>query len=370
MAAEPGEGGVSAAQTEISRTPRPGRSSQEPSSTRRGASDQWRGYIPISAARKAVGYVEQLIPNWLPATGVAFLVAHRGDGKTLLLLDQALSFATDCDWLGLPTAPGRFAVYVCGEFPAGTLSHAEAWCEYHNVNPDDMGLFHVRTAIRGSYEALRLRCLGQYLKGQLPQRAKPVIYIDTWQRVTATGDQIKDTEMQEAVRNAEYIGSELSGPVIAAAHPPEREKVRRQFMGSSVIENSSVAIWQMRRIAPKNFVDLRRMVLVRRNKSGGEGEQIAVKIVAVEIPGPKNFDKPLTGAVIVRDQLNGQKALTKVEPISTTVDPEEAALLLSMRADPCLSFVKRAKALGWQGLPISPMQVTSKTKLKDLKGAA
>jgi hypothetical protein len=49
--------------------------------------------------------------------------------------------------------------------------------------------------------------------------------------------------MQKAIRNAEFIGRELNGPVVAAAHPPKNSK--GTIHGSGVIQNASVAIWNM-----------------------------------------------------------------------------------------------------------------------------
>src|SRR5258708_2263753 len=105
-----------------------------------GLEDRWKGklYTPLGKAVRCVGRAEQLIRNWLPATGVSFVLAQFSVGKTLLLLDQALCLATDCDWMGYSTSPGRFAIYLSGEDQEGTLANAEAWCAQHGLNLNDL----------------------------------------------------------------------------------------------------------------------------------------------------------------------------------------------------------------------------------------
>lgn len=324
----------------------------------------WKGYMPLSEARKAVGYTEQIIPNWLPDTGVSFIIGKRGDGKTLVLIDQALSFATDRDWMGIPTLPGRFSVYVCGEFPAGTLSLVEAWYKKYGVDPTDLNtrfMFVPRSVDlmkRDDCEALV-----HYLKEVLPKGAKPVIYIDTWQRATATGGQNEDTDMQQAMGNAEYIENALGGPVIAAAHPPKAKGKVLTILGSVVTENRSAAIWQIDR-SKKSLNDLHRTLSVIRNKSGGEGTTIPVRILKMEIDGTDNHGNPRTGAIIVRDDATSNRekialsgsdtTLADAATASGSLTEHETDLLFQLTATPKLSFVKLAEALRWQGATGKP----------------
>ena len=296
--------------------------------------------MPLSEARKAVGYTEQLIPNWLPDTGVSFIVGRRGEGKTLVLIDQALSFATDRDWLGIPTLPGRFSVYVCGEFPAGTLSLAEAWYKKYGVDPSDLGTRFM--FVPRSVDLMKHRdceALVRYLREVLPTGVKPVIYIDTWQRATATAGQNEDTDMQQAMGNAEYIEKSLGGPVIAAAHPPKGKAKALTVLGSGVTENRSAAIWQLERLPKASLDDPRRILGVTRNKSGGEGTRIPVKILKIEIDGTDTHGCPRTGAIIVKDTapLIREKIARRWSDAAPATDPlpkNERELLSQLAATP------------------------------------
>jgi hypothetical protein len=379
---------MSTDQIRISRTPHPtwkplasptSVSQTAPTASQRAAlhtgSEPWKGYMPLSEARKAVGYTEQIIPNWLPDTGVSFIIGRRGDGKTLVLIDQALCFATDRDWMGIPTLTGWFAVYVCGEFPAGTLSLAEAWHKRNGVDPTDPNtrfMFVPRSVDLMKREDCE--ALVRYLKEALPPEAKPIIYIDTWQRATATGGQSEDTDMQLAMTNAEYIEKALGGPVIAAAHPPKGKGKVLTILGSIITENRSAAIWQIERLPKTSLNDPRRKLSVIRNKSGGEGSSISLRILKVEIDGTDNHGKPRTGAVIVQDaaiskqkriELSGPdkgSATSSDQPLSEN----ESALLCQLVAAPKLSFVKLAEALGWQGATGKPNESRVKNTMGKL----
>jgi AAA domain len=329
--------------------------------------EAWRGYMPLSEARKAIGYTEQIIPNWLPDTGVSFIVGKRGDGKTLVLIDQALSFATDRDWMGIPTLPGRFSVYVCGEFPAGTLSLAEAWYKHHGIDPSDPTtrfMFVPRSVDLMKREDCE--ALVDYLKTTLPEGARPVIYVDTWQRATATGGQNEDTDMQTAMGNAEFIEKNIGGPVIAAAHPPKAKGKVLTILGSVVTENRSAAIWQLDRFPGKSLTNRQRTLSVIRNKSGGEGSSISLTVFQLPIDGIDSHGSRRTGAVVVKDGTT--LSLSTASPSDGALDPEEEALLISMYDAPCLSFVKRAEAMDLQGSTGKPNDSHIKNKTTKLRG--
>ena len=322
------------------------------SSTQRG--DRWDGklYTPLSEALNKVGRAEQLIRNWLPSTGVSFVLAKFGSGKTLLLLDQALCLATDRDWMGYPTARGCFAISLCGEDPEGTLANAEAWCTRHGVDPRDIGTRIVFADLAPNLlDREDCEFLIRHVREKLPKGVRPVVFIDTWQRSTASGGQNEDKDMQQAIRNAELVGKELGGPVIAASHPPKNNAPT--IMGSGVIQNSSVAIWNMDQARKSTTA---RNVEVTRIKGSGLGTKLVVRIEKVEISGKDNYGCPRTGAVLVKD--GSISTARKAEPLEGDVAPanapealgeHESALLLESADTPKLSFVKLAEALLWQG---------------------
>ena len=328
--------------------------------------DRWDGklYMPLTEAFTKVGQAEQVVRNWLPATGVTFLLAKFGIGKTLLLLDQALCFAMDCDWMGNPTAKGRSSIYLCGEDQEGSLANAEAWCKQNGVDPADPNnriLFVPMTP--NLLDEKDCRSLIIHVRQKLPDGIRPVIFIDTWQRSTATGGQNEDKDMQTAISNAELIGKELGGPVVAASHPPKGRS--NTISGSGVIENSSVAIWQM---DAESGSTTRRRVTVTRIKGAGLGSKISVRIKTRQIDGYDNYGLQRTGAVLLTNDISlavNRSSMPSAD--EADLSPEEEALLVSMLDKPCLSYVKRAEAMGLYGSTGRPNESHVKNKTNKLK---
>jgi AAA domain len=327
--------------------------------------DRWEGklYMPLTEAFAKVGQAEQVIRNWLPSTGVSFILAKFGLGKTLLLFDQAMCLATDRDWMGNPTAKGRFSVYLCGEDQEGALANAEAWCKQNGVDPGDPCTRIIFVPLTPNLlDESDCRSLVLHIRQKLPEGARPVIFLDTWQRSTSGGGQNEDKDMQTAIKNAEFIGKELGGPVVAASHPPKGNMTT--ISGSGVIENSSVAIWKME---PKS--NSQRQVTVTRIKGAGQGSQILCHIETRVIDGLDNYGCARKGAVLLKDELGigALKPLVHPNMESALHGPDEEALLISMLDQPCLSYVKRAEAMGLFGATGKPNESHIKNKTNKLK---
>lgn len=373
MAAEQREGCVN--KTQISRTPRHTQNlnsllqhgiAPQAAKLVATASNRWDGklYTPLAEAFDKVGQAEQIIRNWLPSTGVSFILAKFGLGKTLMLLDQALCLATDRDWLGNPTAKGRFSIYLCGEDQEGTLANADAWCKQNGVDPADKSTRIVFVPMTPNLmDEKDCQSLVAHIRQKFRDGIRPVIFLDTWQRSTATAGQNEDKDMQTAIRNAELIGKELGGPVIAASHPPKAKS--GTISGSGVIENSSVAIWLM---TPVGQSKTHRQVTVTRIKGAGQASHVSVHIEKRQIDGQDNYGCPRTGAVLVNDGAKSSPALSfsKDERSAPGLDLHEKQLLLAMTDYSGKSFVKLAEALGWQGENGKPNDSRVKNKMKKL----
>lgn len=272
---------------------------------------KWEGkcHMPLSAACEAVGPAGQLIAGWLPAQGFSAILAKRGDGKTVALLDQALSFATNTDWKGNPTARGLFAVYLCGEDQANTLDHAKAWYLRHGIARNDPEVrFMFVEDVPNLLKPAECTDLVNHLQQSLPANARTVIYLDTWQRATDHIAQSDDLNANVAIRNVEMIGRALGGPVVLACHPPKSNS--KTIAGPMVVENSSVAIWKMTPTKEGNTASrFGRVIEVERIKGAGLGNTCMTKIEPMEIGGFNNLGKPATGAVLLKP---GEKVATAV----------------------------------------------------------
>jgi hypothetical protein len=191
-------------------------------------------------------YAEMVIPEWLPADGFTMLISNRGAGKTVVMMDMACRLAADMDWHDMPMRKDFAAVYICGEYPIGAREMFRAWCIKNpdKVLPPDRFLFFGGTCDLLSADSVKT--WAEYIVKELNGR-RAVIFIDTWQKATAMGDQSDNAMMQTAVAHAEAMGRSVRGPVVFAAHPPKnsKEKAPLTVMGSSVIENGTAGIWHL-----------------------------------------------------------------------------------------------------------------------------
>jgi len=328
--------------------------------------DRWaqKFYPTLGEALRNVGEARQIVPNWLPAGGVTFVLAKFSTGKTLLLIDLALCLATDRDWMGYRTARQHYSVYLVGEDEAGTLKHAEAWYKHYGIDPDDTKpriIFAPMTP--DLLDDSDCELLVQHLKRQLPEDASAVVFIDTWQRASAAGAQNDDKPMQDAIKNAELIGKKLNGPVVTAAHPPKGNDIT--INGSGVLENISAAIWRMEK---KKRSELR-TVTVTRIKGAAEGSELKVRIEPQALDG-EDDGVPRAGVLLLKDGASREqlpKAASEAQAIADGLDDHERALLVMLADRPGLSFEKLAIALDWKGPEGKPIASRAKNKLKGLK---
>lgn len=185
---------------------------------------------------------EFIIPEWLPAHGMTANLAKRGGGKTVVMVDMALRLASDMDWHGLPTKRGYHAVYIAGEDDEGAEEQVRGWCRMHDVDSPP-ARFVFLDIITDLMSAEDTREWAEYLRAVIGQNGRAAIFLDTWQRGSSRGGQNSDEDMQTAVHHAEALARSLNGPAVVAFHPPKHNE--EMVMGSSVIENSTTAIWKM-----------------------------------------------------------------------------------------------------------------------------
>jgi len=190
-------------------------------STGNGGHAPWVSYPTIREAFDALGFYEQVIPNWVPASGVVLFVAEKGAGKTIAALDQALCLATDQDtWQGYDIKQGLFVVYLCGESQELTTAHAMAWCREHGVDPADT---RTRFLLLPRAPALLIEhdvdALIAHLRERIPPGMGAVIYIDTLQRAISGTDPNDFKTMSVVMENAEKL----------IAHPAKGKKGGRPW---------------------------------------------------------------------------------------------------------------------------------------------
>lgn len=234
---------------------------------------------------------EYHVPGWMLSHGFVAFLAKRGTGKTVSMLDIALRASCDMDWHGIDVRSDLYVLYICGEDDAGAAEQIRAWQIEQEKTPA-VGRFIFSTRIPNLMDQDDVKQFGISVKRLLPADAKCILFLDTWQRATATGSQNKDEDMQPAVRRLEELAEFLGGPAVAAFHPPKHDG--NMVMGSSVIENSTSAIWTM---TEQHGV---KRLEVSRIKGKGHGNYMAFKFKEVALGEVDDFGQPVTGVVPIK----------------------------------------------------------------------
>jgi hypothetical protein len=248
---------------------------------------------------------EYLIPGWLPAHGFTALLAKRSVGKTVTMMDMALRFSCDMPWHGLPARSGITAVYLCGEDDEGAGEQVRAWCKSTGQEPSN-DRFILMAGITDLMSAEDVQLWAEFLHQKVGDKPT-VVFVDTWQRAAAKGGQNSDEEMQKAVHHVEQLAEVLHGPVIAAFHPPKHDD--RVVMGSSVIENSTTAIWNLTEQASNRRLEVTRI------KGPGHGNYNLFKFDVIGLGERDEYDNEITG--VVPTKVGGQEQTMPEEQLNT-----------------------------------------------------
>lgn len=291
---------------------------------------------------------EMLIHEWLPAHGFTALLAARGRGKTVTMTDMALKLACDMDWYGVPTAEGWTSIYLCGEDDEGFQDQVTAWSKYHEREPTK-GRLRSFDIVFNLLDTANVNAWIKSLKTIIGDDGRAVVFVDTWQRATSKGGQNSDEDMQKALHNAEAFAAALNGPAVVAFHPPKDG--RSVILGSSVLENSTTAIWEL-----TNHVAGKRLE-VTRMKGRGEGNYRLFSFEEIPLGIKGQFNKDRIGIVPVseggkEDEISGR--------FSETDEIWRVALCDSIRAIYALSDKDKDRPPLTRGYVVEKIEALSK----------
>lgn len=287
------------------------------------AGDRWSKLIKIGAAIRDIKPIPQLIDGWLPARGITAVIAQRGDGKTVLLLDLALRMAYDLSWHGLAINGRIFPIYLCGEDVENAAAHHhKAWCLTHagDSEPDN---FAFVMAVPRLLDPEQIGGFVRAMRPFVPAGRQVVLFVDTWQRGVSGTSQNDEDKMALAIENVERLAACFGNcPVLVAFHPPKSARGEDlTITGSGWQENATHAIWKLfpDKHAPGAF-----RLLVDRIKGPGRGSHRVFTWREVEIGRDKRAKEPLKGIVAEIDSGEGRAS-------GFADDPETLARLISDR---------------------------------------
>lgn len=218
---------------------------------------------------------ETVIREWLPAHGMTGILAIRGTGKTICMLDVGLHIACDMNWHGLETQKDWAVVYVCGEDSVGAMEMREAWCLAYKRRPDK-GRFIFIDGMPNIVNAEDCEKWAKHMLKRVNGRRAVVIF-DTFQRAIARSKEGKNDggEMQLAVEHIEAISKSLRGPSITAFHPPKNNA--NTIAGAGELENSSSAIWTLTTEIAGRKLEVTRI----KGERAGSSQMFAMKEIKV-----------------------------------------------------------------------------------------
>lgn len=266
-------------------------------------------YKGLAEARQAIGYTEQIVRHWVNVWGIHYLLGAAGVGKTTALVNLGLHLALNKrKWFGWEMTQHYVVAYASGETPALTLDYVEAFCDQHGIAWDDTKRFMLCPEVVDLRKRDDVALLARWLHQTVPAGTKLILIVDTWQRATGGADQKEEEDMAAAVRNAEWLSTQLQGPVIAAIHPPKNNP--DTISGTGILWNSSVAVWKLE----AEGGDMDALTLTNeRMKGPGEGETIHLRrIRPVPIGGKDQWGYPRTSAILKpRKATNDRLALVR-----------------------------------------------------------
>jgi hypothetical protein len=234
---------------------------------------------------------EYVVAEWMLAHGMTAVLAKRGGGKTVVMMDLALRIAGDMDWMDTQVMPGFYVVYICGEDDDGAREQMRAWKIANDVDklPARFKFMDIITDLKSAEDT---REWAEFLRMKIGQHGRAVVFLDTWQRATSRGGQNKDEDMQMAVHHAEALARSLNGPAVVAFHPPKHDSTI--VLGSSIIENSTTGIWSITDHTSGIKLEVTRM------KGRGTGNDKIIRFDSIGLVDMEDqFGKERTGLVPV-----------------------------------------------------------------------
>lgn len=235
---------------------------------------------------------EYIIPEWILAHGYTIMLAKRACGKTTFMMDMALRTATDMDWHGLPIKEGLVAIYLCGEDDLGLTEQYKAWVQMHDIEPDADRLI-IMAGIVDIMDPVSTAKWTEHLMGLVGDR-RAIVFLDTWQRANARGNQNDDGDVQVAVQHVEAMAASLNGPAIVACHPPKNDDNALTVIGSSLMENASAGILTIKDI------NHGKEIRVTRIKGKGFGNYRVMRFEELKLGEIDEFGQERTGVVPIK----------------------------------------------------------------------
>ena len=251
------------------------------------------------------GAVEWVIDGVIPRAPLTFLAGPPKSGKSFLALDMAGAVARGITWRGRATAHGKVA-YVAAEGATGLAQRLRAYCEHHNVLPEDLNItmYPHRPKLQDGADSV---ALATQLQADGPFA---MVIIDTLAASTAGVNENSGEDIGVVLGHCEGIWRSTRAPIVLVHHIGKDET--KGLRGHSSMLAAADADIRVTR------VDSLRMAKVENLKDGEDGAIFQFGLATVEV-GKRTDGKPITSCVIQHrdDGSAGMQHVSRAEPSST-----------------------------------------------------
>lgn len=274
---------------------------------------------PISDLIRRVLDSDYHIKHVLDHAALGVLYGESTAGKTFAALDMGLHVATGRAWRGHRVKQGR-VVYVCTEGAEGFNKRLAALCRHYELDdvPDLRVIDETPSLLNDDHTALA-EAINAWGNVRL-------IYLDTWSRAIAGGDENASDVVTKAVARATKLARATGAMVILVAHSGKDQT--KGVRGHSSLKGSADV--QIEILREGEGVDTRRSIRLEKVKDGpNEGRQYGFKLHVVDLGIDQDGD-PVTSCVVVEGEKPAPKGTRKMgENESAALDTVRALIDLS-----------------------------------------
>jgi hypothetical protein len=262
--------------------------------------------------------LQWIVRGLLPRAGLAVIFGASTAGKTFFTLDLVLAISRGVEWAGRRVTQGR-GVYIVAEGAEGFRNRIQAYCEFHDVDPDSLAV-HVLPAAPTLMDKAEVKELILDLKTLGPL---DYVVIDTYARVMVGGNENDAKDAGVMVDHCARIHKHTGAMVILVHHSGVNTEGRAR--GSSVLK--AAADVEIEVLRTREY----RAAKVAKMKDGDDSGEFRFNLHTITLGQNEDGDditscvlehrdSPPPGAAPERDMPKGSINQTVITTINDLVD--------------------------------------------------
>lgn len=238
------------------------------------------------------------IKGVIPEAALAVIYGAPSSGKTFFAMDLGFAVAQGVPWRGLKVKQGKVA-YIAAEDAHGVRMRAKAYADEHKI--DNMPFY-----ILGASPNFRdFDDMTQVAKAVVALGDVSLIFVDTWARALAGGDENSAKDVGEAVTLCAKLHRATGATVILIHHSGKDSA--KGARGSTALLGACDAEIEVSRC------DDDREAQVTKLKNYKDGERYAFKLRVVPV-GVDDDGDVVSSCVLEHVELKSRESKMKIEP--------------------------------------------------------